>query len=510
MPGHVPPRPRDEAVPAATIAPRAFDGHASVSAAWSMSRRMFGSDPWSITQASPAETSPSTGAPAVLGAGPHPCGRQGDIGAPHILGVPRRSGSSLENHSSETVEVWLETKEAVEPNVGAVNSGASFRFGRDVIGEGDYDRGTDDAWDAMLGQREGLADALEAAQCPKELQRPIRRCHCCGSSSKPLALDIPTDLPRSGGLHAFSSWGKALRALRTPHCPACGTVTPCLGTGPLGSACDLVRRLSAGAPLAWRADLLPCSCCRVSIASDAVLCPNCATTSPHGGYVLQPQLQRCARCGGLVASDAGACPSCSSTAYRHPGFLAPSGSNGVLQVPCLCCGRTISPDAQLCLQCGACWPVEDATGALAHVTVAGVEPPSSRPRRFLTVAEATEGDHVRMQFTSAAEVSAWLSPPSVRLAEVQRASGGSTEDACLTSTHDMSAASTASSTYYFGEVAGALLAPPCRCSTSASPTDADEEATASPGFRDEVAAVGSVFGADGAEGDFDPDPMPAG
>lgn len=221
-----------------------------------------------------------------------------------------------------------------------------------------------DAFQLWEDQNEALVENLEVEH---ERARRIREeagvlkseghsCQRCGSTSPAEMVPCPANLTRScGGALRLTAWSTGLRALQTPHCPNCGTVTYAPMSGVLQQAQDLARWA-----VRWNVTLAPCACCSATIASDAITCPRCGTTSPRGGFLVQPRLQRCARCGAQIASDAGLCISCGTDAFRPAGIFT-SGPKDISLLSCTACGRHISADALLCVHCGASWSLPQAT-----------------------------------------------------------------------------------------------------------------------------------------------------
>eukprot|EP00928_Gymnodinium_smaydae_P027381 TRINITY_DN21196_c0_g1_i2.p1 TRINITY_DN21196_c0_g1~~TRINITY_DN21196_c0_g1_i2.p1 ORF type:complete len:400 (-),score=48.06 TRINITY_DN21196_c0_g1_i2:11-1210(-) len=240
---------------------------------------------------------------------------------------------------------------------------------------------SEEAWCALHAQREDLFRELSLAarlrptdpcsggsapsSAPATGSAPAKahlRCRQCGSRGLAGAMPIREDLPHPGSVLLQlpgSCWHHALRAMRTPHCSSCGTVS----FAPVERAVDKVQQIVARARLAGQlrlnVELQPCACCRVKIASDALACPRCGTTSPRGGLLTQPRLQRCARCGGEVASDAGLCVHCGTATYTPAGLFS-SGPKDLRLVSCPDCGRLVAADALLCVRCGSSWHVPSA------------------------------------------------------------------------------------------------------------------------------------------------------
>lgn len=214
----------------------------------------------------------------------------------------------------------------------------------------------EDPWNSLRLQCDALVEELEAERkvANRVLPRlePSTICKCCGHIGDAVVVPCPPDItPSLWQCGTLSSWVCALRGLFTPHCASCGTVTVSQASGVLAKFADLRDRVAAGGPLAWHVELVSCACCGGPLASDAIFCVRCGTTSPRGGYVLKPRLQRCARCGAEVASDAGLCLMCGTACFRPPGFFS-AGPQDTQLVGCPGCGRFIAADALFCVHCG--------------------------------------------------------------------------------------------------------------------------------------------------------------
>merc|ERR1712048_593011 len=244
---------------------------------------------------------------------------------------------------------------------------------------GDFGRAriVEDPWGVLFKQRDALAHQLGAkhdAWFAEASHTALPKCQHCGTRGKPRAVLCPTDLPNSSGIVAISSWACTLRALHVPHCQHCGSVTFAQASGPLPRVCDLRQRAAVGAPMAWSVKLQHCICCGHCVASDCLACPECGTTSPHGGYIVQPRLQRCARCGATVASDAGLCLSCCTANFRPPGFFR-AGPKDLRLIECPTCEHLLAADALLCVHCGSTWQEkemamsDDGKQAVKYITV---------------------------------------------------------------------------------------------------------------------------------------------
>jgi len=274
-----------------------------------------------------------------------------------------------------------------------------------------------DAFQLWEDQNEALVENLEVEH---ERARKIREeagvqkseapsCQRCGSTSPAEMVPCPGDLSRSCGAPLrLTAWSTGLRALQTPHCPSCGTVTYAPMSGVLQQAQDLARWA-----VRWNVTLAPCACCSATIASDAIICPRCGTTSPRGGFVVQPRLQRCARCGAQVASDAGLCICCGTDAFRPAGIFT-RGPKDISLLGCTACGRLISADALLCVHCGASWSVPHGTRSAVRLSGsaiassgrvgAGVHADGKASHHYLTLSQAIDASAAAAACASAAAV----------------------------------------------------------------------------------------------------------
>mmetsp|Transcript_7992 Transcript_7992/g.17813 ORF Transcript_7992/g.17813 Transcript_7992/m.17813 type:complete len:309 (+) Transcript_7992:64-990(+) len=289
-----------------------------------------------------------------------------------------------------------------------------------MVSHADDTSSNGDSWATLVRDRDLLlhdlhvARASQRSQKLKEATKVISKCQHCGTEGPPVSVQCPLDLPRSDGLGRFTSWGFCLRALRTPHCRSCCSVTPLAGRGPIHS---LVDRVALGAPLAWEVCILPCVCCSKPLASDAMACFHCGTSLPRGGLLQHGKLQRCARCGAGVARDAGLCLTCGTSNFRPAGFFS-AGPADIRLLDCPSCGHALSADAYLCVHCGDAWPApsteeeqegqeededgehsesrsdSDSDAEAAAIRVTAVQ----RRRRYLTLVEAVEENAVKLSF----------------------------------------------------------------------------------------------------------------
>lgn len=247
------------------------------------------------------------------------------------------------------------------------------------------------AWDLLEDRQDSLLEALEADPCCHPVtstssspsKKALPKCQRCGVRGNPEAVPYPAGL-RSCGFVPVTSWACALHALETPHCQSCGSTTPVPPKSRLGSARDMAHRKVFG-----RVTLSPCFCCSRQCASDAMICVQCGTTSPRGGLLVNPQLQRCARCGALVASDAGLCQSCGTANFRPASLFSP-GPLDLRLVGCPKCGREIAADALLCVHCGSAWPSPCDDADLDSPDAANTMPRAASGSHWMAASEAIE------------------------------------------------------------------------------------------------------------------------
>lgn len=281
-----------------------------------------------------------------------------------------------------------------------------------ALGDGGYGSGGR-AWEALEARQRDLVEALESDWSRRLEKAPAEqtpKCQRCGVRGHPSTAPRRASLRSCGP--SVTSWACAIRALETPHCPSCGSTTPCPPHNSLACARDVARRRFLG-----RVTMMPCMCCGRHLASDAIVCVQCGTTSPRGGFLVQPQLQRCARCGALVASDAGLCTSCGTANFRPAGLFS-AGPSDLRLVGCPECGREIAADALLCVHCGTAWPqvVEGSSGVADSSDSESSPATGVQPRHWVAAAEAVDASQ-----RAAAET-----PPS-RAPEADDASRDSTD-----------------------------------------------------------------------------------
>mmetsp|Transcript_21781 Transcript_21781/g.49577 ORF Transcript_21781/g.49577 Transcript_21781/m.49577 type:complete len:299 (+) Transcript_21781:55-951(+) len=274
-----------------------------------------------------------------------------------------------------------------------------------------------DAWIQLAKKRDALVHDLHVEHASRRsLQAKTSlevagACQHCGVVGPLACVQCPQDLPHSDGLGRLTSWGYSLLALRTPHCRSCCSIT---FDGSIGPVRALAMRVALGGGLVWDVTIEPCVSCRTALASDAMVCLHCGTTSPRGAFLQQPKLQRCARCGARVACDAGLCLDCGTRNFRPAGFFS-AGPSDLRMLECPSCGHDLAADAYLCVHCGASWPAfceepaadEDDDDTDAGSTSEGEiqteqaarmrksQLPAER-RQYLTLVEALEQDALKL------------------------------------------------------------------------------------------------------------------
>jgi len=217
-----------------------------------------------------------------------------------------------------------------------------------------------DPWHELLTHRNHLTSLLEAEN-RKTIQHSYKncwqQCQICGCRDDAVFLQLSKGLLYARGRYAKDTdWNCKLQAMRIPHCSNCGTVTPKQEDGIIGCAKSLAYRYISDAPLTFTVTLQHCMCCGTDIASDAMACPHCGTTSPHGGFIEHPQFVTCSYCGTRVACDSGMCQSCGAIKFKQPSSCSDLGRRDFSKFACLSCGRHLAPDALFCVHCGISWP----------------------------------------------------------------------------------------------------------------------------------------------------------
>lgn len=249
------------------------------------------------------------------------------------------------------------------------------------------------SWATFRYQRDSFIDGLvDDEYFARGCVPAPHRCQRCFGEEGGTALPLPRNLPGCSGVNAGSSWATMVRALRTPHCGRCGSISFSDDRGSFGAMRRIVLDAVASTTTVFNVALRPCSCCYAEVASDAIICVRCGTTSPRGGYVVTPSLERCQRCGVLVASDAGACFGCSTQNFRRSQsfFSLWPAAVDLRLFECPNCSHLLSSDALLCVHCGAVWLKHDKKETEGQ-GAASAQEEGSEECVFITAEEALGG-----------------------------------------------------------------------------------------------------------------------